>query len=194
MVELTSLDTFVSLTTTTPGFPGPVEVDVLFDAVFVRFPITGITGDLASIEHAGGITISSQTGPFVIFMNLVLDTGANQIFAELNSSGTSNFPLFDLVPCQGIGTCPVGNNSSVLTGIGLNFSPEAHAALLDIGVELPINLQFGIVKQVSITLLPEPATAMLVLAGLGGIALASRRRRRRGSSFRRRHSVRPRFG
>jgi hypothetical protein len=172
LVEVTSIAFLQALN---PVILAPGESATLFGDLFARFPVTGVTGDLATIEHAGGISLSNG-GPVLSLTNFVIDTGLNKLFAKVNGSGAADFPLFDLVPCASIGTCPVGTNFSVLTGIGLNYTPQARSALLELlGVNVPDGAQFGIVKQVTVPV-PEPGTALLALSGLIGLAIAGRRR------------------
>ena len=107
--------------------------------------------------------------------DLVINVALNRVFAEVNNAGGSVFPLFNMVPCSTIGNCPIGSTTAVLTGIGLNLTPEARTAFNTLfAVNLPVNFQFGIVKQV--TLVPEPGAGLLVLMGLGLVGVCSRRR------------------
>lgn len=175
LVEVTAINAILPLD---PQVIAPAEAGVLFGATFLRFPITEITGPFGSpttILHTGGISLSN--GPTTVtFENFLIDTGAGKLFAEVNDSGVSDFPLFDLVACSGLGTCPVGGASSILTGIGLNLTPAASSALLEfLGANLPAGTPFGIVKQVTVVV-PEPGTALLLFSGLAGLAYASRRR------------------
>ncbi|CAG1006639.1 hypothetical protein MYXO_03495 [Myxococcaceae bacterium] len=174
LVEVTSIAALLPLS---PAPIAPALVDDLFGATFLRFPVTDVTGPLGSptlVGHSGGLSLTNGVNVLTL-TNYVIDVPAAKLFAEVNGSGSSDFPLFDLVPCSGLGTCPVGNASSVLTGIGLNLTPQASSALLEIlGAQLPAGTPFGIVKQ--ITVVPEPGTALLLLSGLAGLAYSSRRR------------------
>jgi hypothetical protein len=174
LVEVTSADVLSILC---PMVLPPAESGNLFNQTFYRFPITGFTGPASTpltIQHAGGVKLQGN-GNQVAFTNFLIDLTVGKLFAEVNGSGVSNFPLFDLVPCAAIGDCPVGGASSILTGIGLNFTDEARAAVADLFmVNIPAGFQFGIAKQ--ITLIPEPGTALLALTGLAGLAFASRSR------------------
>lgn len=172
LVEVTSLDVIAPLD---PTILAPAEADTLFGDLFVRFPVVDVTGAIDTIGHTGGVSLSDGVTT-VTLENFVIDLTVGQLLAEVNGSGSSDFPLFDLVPCgTTLGTCPVGGASSVLTGIGLNFTDGARSALFEsFGVELPEGFQFGIAKQ--ITIVPEPGTAFLALAGIAGLARFGRRR------------------
>lgn len=175
LIEVTSLGLLAPLS---PAILAPGEADTLFGAVFARFPIVDVTGPLGSpaqIAHTGGLSLSSDAGS-VSLTNFVIDLVAGRVFAEVDGSGSANFPLFDLVPCSALGLCPVGGASSIVTGIGLNFTPEAAGAISDFfDVNLPAGTPFGILKQVTVVV-PEPGTALLLFSGLSGLAWASRRR------------------
>lgn len=173
LVELTAFDALAPLT---PAVIAPGEgPQTLFGAVFVRFPVTAFDDAAGLFEHSGGLSLG---GGLVSLENFVVDTVAAKLFAEVNGSGASDFPLFDLVPCSALGLCPVGTGSSILTGIGLNLTPQGSGAIFEtFGVQIPAGTPVGIVKQV--TIVPEPTTALLLAGGLGGLAWAGSRPRRR---------------
>jgi len=172
LVELTAFSTLAPLG---PAVIAPGEgPQTLFGAVFVRFPVTAFDDAAGLILHDGGLSFG---GGILRLEDFVVDTVAGKLFAAVNGSGVSDFPLFDLVPCTAIGTCPVpGAGSSILTGIGLELTPEGSGALQTfLDASVPAGTPIGIVKQV--TIVPEPTTALLLAGGLGGLAWAGSRRR-----------------
>jgi hypothetical protein len=173
-IEVTSLSTLTSLGFTLNS-EAPAQLGTLFGDTFARFPVIDVTGNITSIGHSGGILLT-RGATSISVSDFVINVAQNRIFAEVNNAGGSTFPVFNMVPCQAIGTCPVGSVFAVLTGIGLNLTPEARTALnaLFAGINLPVNFQFGIVKQV--TLIPEPGPALLVLAGLVALGVRARHR------------------
>ncbi len=177
LVAVTSIDVLSILC---PEILPPAQSGNLFNETFYRFPITGFTGPIDAIEtiqHSGGVKLQGNKAVLSL-TNFLIDLTVGKLFAEVNGSGMSNFPLFDLVPCSAVGDCPVGDASAILTGIGLNFTDEARAAILNtFKIDIPPGFQFGIAKQ--ITLIPEPGTALLALTGLAGLAFASRSRKPR---------------
>lgn len=174
LVEITSIG---ALSPLSPAILAPGELGTLFGATFAQFPVIDVTGPLGSpslIAHSGGLSLTNGSVTLEL-TSFLIDVPAGKLFAEVNGSGSSDFALFDLVPCVGLGTCPVGNASSILTGIGLNLTAGASSALAEfLGVNLPAGTPFGIVKQV--TVVPEPGTALLLFSGLAGLAWSSRRR------------------
>lgn len=173
LMEITSLS---SLTGITLSAEAPAQMGTLFADTFFRFPVIDVTGSITSIGHSGGILLQRMT-TMLSLSDLIINVTQNRVFAEVNNTGGSVFPLFNMVSCATIGNCPVGGGTNaVLTGIGLNLTPEARTAInaAFTGLNLPANFQFGIVKQV--TLVPEPTVGLLVLMGLGLVGVRSRRR------------------
>jgi hypothetical protein len=108
--------------------------------------------------------------------DFVIQVAQNRVLAEVNNAGGSVFPLFNMVQCSTIGNCPVGGGAnSVLTGIGLNLTPEARTALNTAftGLNLPANFQVGILKQTPFV--PEPGPGLLLLVGLAYFGITRRR-------------------
>jgi hypothetical protein len=173
LIEVTSLS---SLTGITLNAETPAQMGTLFGDTFFRFPVIDVTGTITSIGHSGGILLQRMT-TMLSLSDFIINVAQNRVLAEVNNTGGSVFPLFNMVQCSTIGNCPVGGGAnSVLTGIGLNLTPEARTALNTAfsGLNLPANFQFGILKQT--TFIPEPATGLLVVAGLALVGVRSRRR------------------
>jgi uncharacterized protein (TIGR03382 family) len=173
-IEVTSATAIagMGLTLTTEA---PATSGTLFGDLFFRFPVVDVTGNITSIGNSGGFRLT-QGATMLSLSDFVINVAMNRVFAEVNNVGGSVFPLFNMVPCQTIGNCPIGNTTAVLTGIGLNLTPEARTALnaAFAGINLPANFQFGIIKQV--TIVPEPTPGLLVFGGLLLVGLRSRRR------------------
>ncbi|HEX5064726.1 MAG TPA: PEP-CTERM sorting domain-containing protein [Myxococcota bacterium] len=172
LIEVTSL---ASLTNITLNAEAPAQMSSLFGDVFFRFPVIDVTGNITSIGHAGGILLQ-RMATMLSLSDFVINVAQNRILAEVNNAGGSVFPLFNMVQCSTIGNCPVTGGTAVLTGIGLNLTPEARTAINNAfsGLNLPANFQFGILKEV--TIVPEPTTGLLVLAGLFAVGARARRR------------------
>lgn len=173
LIEVTSLS---SLTGITLNAEAPAQMGTLFGDVFFQFPVIDVTGAITSVGHSGGILLQ-RMATMLSLSDFVINVAQNRVLAEVNNAGGSVFPLFNMVQCSTIGNCPVGGGAnSVLTGIGLNLTPEARTALnlAFSGLNLPANFQFGILKQT--TFVPEPGPGLLVLLGLFAIGVRSRRR------------------
>jgi len=165
LIEVTSLS---SLTNITLNAEAPAQMGSLFGDVFFHFPVIDVTGNITSIGLSGGILLN-RMATMLSLSDFVINVAQNRILAEVNNAGGSVFPLFNMVQCSVIGNCPVGGGNAVLTGIGLNLTPEARTAM-----NLPANFQFGILKEV--TVVPEPTTGLLLIAGLFAVGARARRR------------------
>jgi len=178
LIEVTAID---DLNPLSPQVIAPGEVGTLFGDTFLRFPVTDVTqsgNQIQTVGHSGGISLSGG-GNTVELTNFVIDLPSSTVNAELNGSGQSDFALFDIVPCIGLGGCQANGNNVVVTGYALNLTSGAASQLSSsLDTEIAAGFQVGILKQVEITqVIPEPSTALLGLSGLVGLAVASRRRR-----------------
>jgi hypothetical protein len=139
------------------------------------FPVTGGSIDTAtfagSIQHTGsGLSLSTATTT-VNLTNFVIDTVAGTLSGNV-AVGATNLgvvPLFNL-----------GSSGIAVAPFSLTLSSAAAGALSTVfGVPNLTGFLIGNANTIPITsAVPEPATVLSMLAGLGLIGVALQRRRR----------------
>lgn len=150
------------------------------------FPVTGGDVDLpnsfaGTIEHQGSGLRLTFAGAPVALTDFVIDTTTLKLTATVASdvfNGVTDF--FDIVPCQSgpPGTCQTIPGGAVIpSALGLRISQNGGIVLAAAwGLPGLQGLQFG-VANTALVAIPEPTTALLLGAGLAGLATAGRRRR-----------------
>lgn len=185
---------------------GSASFDLLGRAVF---PVTGGDADLAaltgSIEHDGsGIALSVTTSGIdrtVQLQNFVIDLDAGTLAADATflvdgmvDSMASDFLVFDVRSCLlsgGSDPCLDAADQVVMNGFGLRFGDGVGTAVAEFlfadaqpgDISYVTNQlegrDFGIANVRLQVQAPEPATAGLLILGLGGLWVSGRRRVRR---------------
>ncbi len=134
------------------------------------FPITGGTeadDDSLEILHEGSgvtlFTLDEDEDSAATVGNFVIDTAAAAVFGDL-IGGPEGLELFTFGEAE--------------TGIGLDISSTLAGALTDVFAAPDLTgARFGVAAtSPSVSPVPLPASAALLLAGIGGLAVARRRR------------------
>lgn len=140
----------------------------------VYFPITGGSFDTASfageIEHDGsGLTLSTASGSIAL-TDFVINTSKLELTGGASFGGTSlsDVPLFD-----------IGLSGSPFLPFTLSLTATAAGALSTVlGLPDLTGVTVGTANTLPITsAVPEPATALSMLAGVGLMGLIAARRR-----------------
>lgn len=147
---------------------GTATVDFLGSNPVFSFPITGGTVDTdtgaAVIEHEGsGVTLTAGTTSATVG-NFVIDTAAGSIFGDLIGAATG-LELFTLGAPNSSGLIPIFISDTLGGAIDSFF-----------GVSDLAGAQFGLAST-DPSVVPVPASGLLLIAGLGGIAAMRRRAR-----------------
>lgn len=138
------------------------------------FPVTGGSIDTVSfagsIEHAGSGLSLSNASATVDLTNFVIDTSTGFLSGNVAVGATALgvVPLFSL-----------GSSGIAIAPFSLSLTPEAGAALATVfGIPNLAGALIGNANSIPITApIPEPATWMSMLLGLGLVGAAMRRRR-----------------
>ncbi len=136
------------------------------------FPVTGGSINTASfagsIQHAGsGLSLSSASAT-VNLTNFVIDTVGGTLSGNVAVGGSSLgvVPLFNL-----------GSSGVAVAPFSLSLTSAAAGALTQVfGVPNLTGFLVGNANTIPVTVVPEPATVLTMLAGLGLIGVMLRRR------------------
>jgi hypothetical protein len=154
---------------------GTATVEIVDGLPVFSFPVTGGTANGALlVEHDGSGVILSGGGTEAFVQNFLIDTAAGSVFGDYGLVGgpvLGNEPLFGL---------DFDNASDA--GIPLLISTQLGGVLEAVfsDIELPnlTGATFGIAAPVITTApIPLPASALLLLGGLGVLGVARRRAR-----------------
>lgn len=161
----------------------------------VAFPVTGGDVDLAFLEgeilHDGSGVDLSNGGNTVKLSNLVVDLtnllirgDVEILIGGVSQGAAAPTALFDLTICNFSGAldpCVTDSDSIRLDGYGARLTAGATAALasalgLDATQEAALDDRHLVIARLDIALVPEPGTALLLAAGLVGLATARGRK------------------
>lgn len=138
------------------------------------FPVTGGSIDTVSfaggIQHAGSGLSLSNASTTVNLTDFVIDTTTGFLTSNVAVGGTAlgMLPLFS-----------IGNSGIPIAPFSLSLTPDAGLALVALfGIPNLAGALIGNANSIPITApIPEPATWLSMLAGLGLMGAAMRRRR-----------------
>ena len=141
------------------------------DGAVFSFPITGGSAkdDGLLIEHVGSgvtlFTLDTDDQRSVTVGNFLIDTAQQTVFGDVIGGGATNLDLFSF------GSDP--------NGIGLNITDTLAGALTQLfGAPNLAGAQFG-VANTSPSVVPLPASVLLMLGGLGALGAIRAMRTRR---------------
>ncbi len=136
------------------------------------FPVTGGSIDTVSfagsIEHAGSGLSLSTAAVTLNLTNFVIDTVGGTLSgnAAVGSTALGVVPLFNL-----------GSSGVAVAPFSLSLTSAAAGALTALfGVPDLTGFRIGDANTIPVTVVPEPATVLTMLAGLGLIGVMLRRR------------------